>query len=190
MHGQKKFGIGEKTGIDLPHEKGGNLPRMATTASTMNVAIGQGALLTTPLQLVRMYAAVANGGTLLQPHVLLKITNSQGETVRTFQPDNKQKIPIQPAIINLLRTALQDVVIRGTAKDKGLEVYKVAGKTGTAETGRKDNHAWFVGYAPYDKPQYCFAILVEHTSGHGGDIACPIAEELLSHLFPEMNPAL
>lgn len=186
----KKFGIGEKTGIDLPHEKSGNLPRMATTASTMNVAIGQGALLTTPLQLVRMYAAVANGGTLLQPHLLLKITNSQGETVRTFQPDNKQKIPIQPATINLLRTALQDVVIRGTAKDKGLEVYKVAGKTGTAETGRhKDNHAWFVGYAPYDKPQYCFAILVEHTSGHGGDIACPIAEELLSHLFPEMNEA-
>ncbi|MFN3531317.1 MAG: penicillin-binding protein 2 [Candidatus Brocadia sp.] len=186
----KKFGIGEKTGIDLPYEKNGNMPRMTTTASTMNVAIGQGALLTTPLQLVRAYAAVANGGTLVQPHILLKITNSHGETVRTFQSENKQKLHMQPDVINLLRMALQDVVIRGTAKDKGLDVYKVAGKTGTAETGRhKDNHAWFVGYAPYDNPQYCFAILVEHTSGHGGDIAGPIARELMSYLFPEINEA-
>lgn len=186
----KKFGIGEKTGIDLPHEKSGNMPRLTTTASTMNVAIGQGALLTTPLQLVRAYAAVANGGTLVQPHLLLKITNSQGETVRTFQSENKQKLHIQPPIISILRIALQDAVIRGTAKDKGLDVYKVAGKTGTAETGRhKDNHAWFVGYAPYDNPQYCFAILVEHTPGHGGDIAGPIARELMSYLFPEINEA-
>lgn len=186
----KKFGIGEKTGIDLPHEKSGNLPKTATTASIMNAAIGQGALLTTPLQLVRAYAAVANGGTLVQPHLLLKITNSQGEAVRSFQSENKQKLHIPPAIISILRMALQDVVTRGTAQDKGLDVYKVAGKTGTAETGRhKDNHAWFVGYAPYDNPQYCFAILVEHTSGHGGDIAGPIARELMSYLFPEINPA-
>ncbi|GAN32849.1 MAG: penicillin-binding protein 2 [Candidatus Brocadia sp. AMX2] len=186
----KKFGIGEKTGIDLPHEKSGNLPKTATTASVMNVAIGQGALLTTPLQLVRAYAVIANGGTLVQPHLLLKITNSRGETVRSFQSENTQKLQIPPAIISTLRMALQDVVTRGTAKDKGLDIYKVAGKTGTAETGRhKDNHAWFVGYAPYDNPQYCFAILVEHTSGHGGDIAGPIATELMSYLFPEMNPA-
>ena len=184
----KKFGIGEKTGIDLPHEKSGNIPKMTTTATTMNVAIGQGALLTTPLQLVRAYAAVANGGTLVQPHILLKVTNSQGETVRTFQSENKQKLSIQPAIINILRMSLQDVITRGTAKDKGLDAYEVAGKTGTAETGRqKDNHAWFVGYAPYDNPRYCFVILVEHTPGHGADIAGPIARELLSYLFPEIN---
>lgn len=187
----KKFGIGEKTGIDLPHEKKGNLPKLTTTANTMNVAIGQGALLTTPLQLVRMYAALANGGTLVPPHILSKITNSQGETVRTFNQENKQKIPVQPAIVSTLRKALQDVVIRGTAKDKGLDIYKVAGKTGTAETGRhKDNHAWFAGYAPYDNPRYCFVILVEHTPGHGGDIAVPLARELASYLFPELNPAL
>ena len=184
----KKFGIGEKTGIDLPHEKSGNIPKMTTTATTMNVAIGQGALLTTPLQLVRAYAAVANGGTLVQPHILLKVTNSQGETVRTFQSENKQKLSIQPEIINILRMSLQDVITRGTAKDKGLDAYEVAGKTGTAETGRqKDNHAWFVGYAPYDNPRYCFVILVEHTPGHGADIAGPIARELLSYLFPEIN---
>lgn len=157
----------------------------------MNVAIGQGALLTTPLQLVRLYAAIANGGTLVQPHILSKITNSQGETVRTFNPENEQKLSIQPAIISTLRTALQDVVVRGTAKDKGLDIYKIAGKTGTAETGRhKDNHAWFVGYAPYDNPRYCFVVLVEHTPGHGGDIAGPIARELASYLFPEINHAL
>ncbi len=186
----KKFGIGEKTAIDLPHEKRGSMPKTATTASTMNIAIGQGALLTTPLQLVRAYAAVANGGTLVQPHLLLKITNGRGETVRAFQSENKQKLEIPPSILSSMRMGLQDVVTRGTAKDKGLDVYKVAGKTGTAETGRhKDNHAWFVGYAPYDNPQYCFAILVEHTPGHGGDIAGPIARELMSYLFPELNEA-
>ena len=82
------------------------------------------------------------------------------------------------------------MVIRGTAKNTGLDVYKVAGKTGTAETGRqKDNHAWFVGYAPYGRPQYCFVILVEHTPGHGAEIAVPIAKELMSYLFPELNEA-
>ena len=186
----KNFGIGEKTGIDLPYEKSGNMPKMMNTATVMNVAIGQGALLTTPLHLARVYAAVANGGTLVQPHVLLKLTNDQGEVVRLFKPEKKQKLPVQPAALDTLRTALQEVVIRGTAKNTGLDVYKVAGKTGTAETGRqKDNHAWFVGYAPYDSPQYCFVILVEHTSGHGAEIAGPIAKELMSYLFPELNEA-
>lgn len=186
----KNFGIGEKTGIDLPHERSGNMPKMMNTATVMNVAVGQGALLTTPLQLCQVYAAVANGGTLVQPHLLLKFTNSQGETVRIFTPEKKQKLPIQPATLNTLRMALQDVVNRGTAKNTGLEVYRVAGKTGTAETGRqKDNHAWFVGYVPYDSPQYCFVILVEHTPGHGAEIAGPIAKELMSYLFPELNEA-
>ena len=186
----KNFGIGEKTGIDLPHERSGNMPKMMDTATVMNVAIGQGALLTTPLQLARIYAAVANGGTLVQPHLLLKLTDGQGKIVRLFKPEKKQKLPIQPATLDTLRTALLDVVTRGTAKNTGLELYKVAGKTGTAETGRqKDNHAWFVGYAPYDSPQYCFAILVEHTPGHGAEITGPIARELMSYLFPELNEA-
>ena len=186
----KNFGIGEKTGIDLPHERSGNMPKMTDTATVMNVAIGQGALLTTPLQLAWIYAAVANGGTLVQPHLLLKLTDGQGKIVRLFKPEKKQKLPIQPATLDTLRTALLDVVTRGTAKNTGLELYKVAGKTGTAETGRQeDNHAWFVGYAPYDSPQYCFAILVEHTPGHGAEITGPIARELMSYLFPELNEA-
>lgn len=184
----KKFGIGEKTGIDLPHEKNGNIPKINTTASAMNIAIGQGALLTTPLQLVRAYAAIANGGTLVQPHVLLKLTNSRGEVVRTFTSDKKKTVSIQPDILETIRTSLQEVITRGTAKNQGLGIYKVAGKTGTAETGReKINHAWLIGYAPYDNPQYCFAVLVEHTPGHGADVAGPIAKKLLSLLFPEID---
>lgn len=184
----KKFCIGDKTGIDISHERGGNLPKLKNTATAMNVAIGQGALLTTPLQMIRVYAAIANGGTLVQPHVLLKITNSEGETIRTGATSNVQKLPLQPAILYTIRTALHEVITRGTAKRTGLDIYKVAGKTGTAETGRtKDNHAWFIGYAPYDDPKYCFAILVEHTPGHGAEIAGPIAKDLLSDLFPEIN---
>ena len=108
------------------------MPKMMNTAAVMNVAIGQGALLTTPLQLARIYAAVANGGTLVQPHLLLKLTDGQGEVVRVFKPEKKQKLPVQPATLDILRMSLQDVVIRGTAKKLGLDVYKVAGKTGTA----------------------------------------------------------
>lgn len=184
----KKFGIGDKTGIDISYERGGNIPKLKNTATAMNVSIGQGALLTTPLQMIRVYAAIANGGALVQPHVLLKITNSDGETIRTGATSNVQKLPLQPAILYTIRTALHEVITRGTAKRTGLDIYKVAGKTGTAETGRvKDNHAWFIGYAPYDDPKYCFAILVEHTPGHGAEIAGPIAKELLSDLFPEIN---
>ncbi|HHT9110700.1 MAG TPA: penicillin-binding protein 2 [Candidatus Brocadiaceae bacterium] len=187
----KRFGIGEKTGIDLPYERSGNLPKMNSLASAMNVAIGQGALLTTPLQLARVYAAIANGGDLVRPHVVLKVTNNQGNTLHTSQTFPKQKISIEPSTLETLRTALQDVITRGTAKETGLAVYKVAGKTGTAETNRqKDNHAWFVGYAPYDAPKYCFAVLVEHTSGHGADVAGPIVKKLMSYLFPELNAAL
>ncbi|MBM4055838.1 MAG: penicillin-binding protein 2 [Planctomycetes bacterium] len=183
----KKFGIGEKTGIDLLFEKAGNLPDIKTTATAMNVAIGQGALLTTPLQLVRVYAAIANGGTLVQPHIMSKIKNKQGEILKTFSPDTGKKIDMRPEILSVIQKALQEVVTRGTAKNKGLEVYKVAGKTGTAETGRRDNHAWFAGYAPYDNPQYVFLILVEHTQEHGGTIAGPIAKELMSFLYPELG---
>lgn len=186
----KNFGVGEKTGIDLPHEKRGNVPKITNTATAMNIAIGQGALLTTPLQLCRVYAAVANGGALVQPHLLSKLTNDKGEVVRIFKPEKKQKLSLQPAIIDILRLALHDVVSRGTAKNTGLDIYKVAGKTGTAETGRqKNNHAWFVGYVPYDNPRYCFVVLVEHTPGHGADIAGPIAKELMSSLFPELSEA-
>ncbi|MCF6151260.1 putative penicillin-binding protein 2 [Candidatus Kuenenia stuttgartiensis] len=185
--GAKKFGIGEETGIDLLFEKAGNLPEIQTTATAMNISIGQGALLTTPLQMVRAYAAIANGGTLVQPHVMLKITNKNGETVKTFTHSKEKKINIRPEILNVIRESLHDVVLRGTAQNKGLEVYKAAGKTGTAETGRPgDNHAWFAGYAPHDKPQYVFLVLVEHTSEHGGAIAVPIAKELLSFLYPEL----
>ncbi len=186
----KNFAFGEKTGIDLPYEKKGNVPKMTTVASAMNVAIGQGALLTTPLQLARAYAAIANGGFLVQPRILLKRTNSQGDILWTFRPENKQKLSVRPDILNTLRLSLQEVITRGTAKNKGLEIYKVAGKTGTAETGRqKDNHAWFVGYAPYDNPQYCFVVLVEHTPGHGAEVAGPIVRELMSYLFPEIDQA-
>lgn len=186
----KKFAFGEKTGIDLPYEKRGNVPKITTTASSMNVAIGQGALLTTPLQLVRAYAAVANGGFLVQPRIVLKLTGSQGDVLRTFKPEGKLRLSIRPDILNILRLSLQEVVTRGTAKNKGLEIYKVAGKTGTAETGRqKDNHAWFVGYVPYDNPRYCFAVLVEHTPGHGAEVAGPIVRELMSYLFPEIDQA-
>lgn len=186
----KKFGIGEKSGIDLPYEKSGDIPKITSVAEVMNMAIGQGALLATPLQLVRLYAVIANSGTLVQPHLLLKIADSNGKVIRSFKSENNQKMPIQPAVLDILRQSLQDAVTRGTARDKGLAIYNVAGKTGTAETGRqKDNHAWFVGYAPYDNPKYCFVILVEHTPEHASDIACPIAEELLSYLFPEMDGA-
>lgn len=184
------FHLGEKTGIDLPYERSGNMPKTTTAASAMNIAIGQGNLLTTPLQLIRVYAAIANGGVLVQPHVLLKITNSQGETIRTFQSGSRQKIPLQPSVLDVIQTSLKDVIVRGTGRGKGLDVYKVAGKTGTAETRhKKDNHAWFVGYAPYDNPRYCFVILVEHIPQHAADVACPIARELLSHILPEMSQA-
>ncbi len=180
----QRFGFARPTGIDLPGEASGTLPSAASlpgieghawrTADTQSIAIGQGALTVTPLQMLRMIAAVANGGRLVTPHV--EMGNS-----RTFDTHNAI-LGIHQDTFRAIRDGLQRVVAdpQGTAHATVyLASTAIGGKTGTAETGDdRQSHAWFVGYAPAEDPKVAFVVVLEH-AGDAATTAGPVAKRLV-----------
>jgi len=174
----RDLGFGSPTGIDLPGEAAGRLPRLRSDAEVANFAIGQGDVRVTPLQVAVMVAAIANGGVLHRPYL-----------VRPARPPAARHLQFPPGALEVVRRGMRDVVHgrRGTARRYvRLPGLTVAGKTGTAEVeGVPLNHAWFAGFAPYRRPRIAFAVVVEWTEGHGGDTAAPVAARILSRLrFP------
>jgi penicillin-binding protein 2 len=172
------LGFGSPTGIDLPGESAGRLPRLASDAEVANFAIGQGDVRVTPLQVAVMMAAIANGGTIVRPHLV--------DSVPSAEP---RRFAIAPGDLETVRRGMRDVVqgAHGTARSYfHLTGLTVAAKTGTAEVeGIPLNHAWFAGFAPYEKPRIAFAVVVEWVEGHGAEVAAPVAEYVLSRLrFP------
>ncbi len=173
-----KFGVGEPTGIDLPGEAKGNIAGPAWKmerfrdrwypGDTANYSIGQGYLLLTPIQLARIYAAIANGGNLVTPRLL------KGANVTT-----SMKLPEGP--LSLVRKGIEEVVLRGTGRRAGQYGVSVAGKTGTAQNPHGEDHAWFVGYAPAEDPRFVAVVLVEGGL-HGSSVAGPIVGEILAYL--------
>src|SRR4029453_11930898 len=156
---------------------------------TISISIGQGLIAVTPAQMASMMSAVANGGTFVQPHL------ARGIQATT------EKLPVSAGTLAVVREALADVVEEGTATRAQLGPISVAGKTGTAQGFKKAggidadklakderDHAWFVGYAPADKPEIAFAIVIEH-GGHGGTSAAPIVRHVLETFFADRLPA-
>lgn len=203
----REFGFGKKTGISLPNEGGtsdntlaGRVPTKQWKASfnrlnnkkyqlwypgdTINMSIGQGDMLVTPLQLANSYAAIANGGTLYKPQLLKAIQLPSGERVNKFKKQEIDKVKIKTSALLAVRQGLKGVVKgEGTASGafSGLPV-SVAGKTGTAQIKGKQDTALFVGYAPAENPRYVVVVIVEE-GGHGGSIAAPAVREILSAIF-------
>jgi penicillin-binding protein 2 len=155
------------------------------------MSIGQGDMLATPLQVAYSHVPFVTGGTALRPQVLHSIRDSRGESIREIQPEESE---IQPEVsdeaIRVIQDSLRLVVTRGTGRSSfsGFPV-PVAGKTGTAETGRRDpvtgerdqdSHSWFVGYAPAQDPQYLAVVLAEHS---GGGIAAPAVRQIFAEIF-------
>lgn len=192
------FGLGSPTGIDLPAEVAGRIPtaqwkrefnehypeyQMWLPGDTVNMAIGQGDVLTSPLQMASVYGTLANGGRTLRPHVLREVLDSDGNVARTVETSVTGEPPLSDSTISTMRTALVNVTESGTAAGAfaGFPM-SVAGKTGTAEVRGKDDYAWFVAYAPADDPQYVVSVVVEQ-GGHGGSVAAPAARRILSALF-------
>lgn len=197
----ERFGFGQPTGVDLPGESAGIVPspewlrgrsQSWSIADTQSVAIGQGPLTVTPLQVVRMMAAVANGGHLVRPHVVElgardggRGTGDQGTTDSCeASPSSPAPRPLalSPRTLQVLRAGLRRVVAdpKGTAHATvDLESTAIAGKTGTAETGEdRASHAWFVGYAPADEPKLAFVVVLEH-AGDAAVAAGPLAKRLV-----------
>ncbi|HKQ56639.1 MAG TPA: penicillin-binding protein 2 [Candidatus Eisenbacteria bacterium] len=186
----RALGIGEKTGIDLPQEVSGLMPSQSwydkrwgaknwRKGVLLNLAIGQGEILVTPIQLALMAAEVSGSGRALRPHVVSRV----GSEVAEGADHPKQSgVVADAATWETLHRGLQLVVDAGTATMARVQGVAVAGKTGTAQNPHGKDHALFVCYAPADRPTIAIAVVVEN-SGHGGSIAAPVAGAVLKRLF-------
>ena len=184
------FGFGNKTGIDIPGERSGLLPSNEyydkrygknkwTKGYLVSLAIGQGELGTTPVQLAAYAAAIANKGTLFQPHIVNGYRDTA--TGKYFQYDyDKQQLPVSPSTFNLIYDGMTGVVERGTGTLAKVPGVTIAGKTGTAQNPHGRDHAWFIAFAPAENPKIAMAVLVEN-AGFGGAISAPIARELIRY---------
>lgn len=194
----KRFGFGQRTGIDLPGEAKGLLPSSAkkwSDITTATFAIGQG-ISVTPLQLVCAYAAIANGGLLLKPYVVKAVLDKEGKVVQDFQPTVLRRA-LEPKTAYLLTEFLKGVVTDGTGNTVKIEGVNIAGKTGTAEKPKvgergyqKDKYiASFVGFFPAENPQMVGFIMLDSPKGmhYGGQTAGPAFKRMTEKIIPSEN---
>lgn len=202
----KKFGLGEKTGIDVGREKSGLIPTKEwklkrwgspwQAGETVSLSIGQSFILVTPIQMATMISAVFNGGVVHKPQLTKRIGKTRADKVHRSSLKARVRLGIRQGHLELVRKALIGVVNepRGTGSKARVKDITVAGKTGTAQVvalkkgkGPYDqkevpfkfrDHAWFVAVAPAEKPKIAIVILIEH-GGHGGSTAAPIAKEII-----------
>ena len=152
---------------------------------TVNLAIGQGDLLVTPLQIADAYAGIANDGNVMKPHVLKQVLGTDGKPVLKAKPEVAFATKTSASNLATMKSSLVRVTQTGTAQG----VFRtfpitVAGKTGTAQVYGKDDMAWFVGFAPAQNPKYCVVVVIEQ-GGHGGSVAGPAARQILASLLGE-----
>lgn len=215
-HYANEFGLGRPTGITLPHEKSGNVPSTSWkkkhlgapwySGETLSLAVGQGYINTTPLQLLLLISAIANGGKLYLPQVVERVEDIYGNILRDYPPVEVGQANISEKTLHFIQEALMGAVNdpHGTGWACVLKDTKVAGKTGTAQVikmaqdfkkGDMDrmplkfrDHAWFVAYAPFEDPAISVAVLVEH-GGYGGAVAAPIAKKVIEKYLSLETPS-
>ncbi len=186
----RALGLGERTGVGLPQENAGLMPGPAwydkrwgvgrwRKGVLLNLAIGQGEILTTPLQLALMTAEASGSGRALRPHVVLRV--GDGTTGGSDRPVQSGAVADR-GVWDTVHRALKLVVDEGTGTAARVPGVSVAGKTGTAQNPHGEDHALFVCYAPAEHPTIALAIVVEN-SGHGGSVAAPLAGQVLRRLF-------
>ncbi len=203
------FGMGEPTGIGINSESGALNPSTAwkssryksdprqavwTAGDTASAVIGQGYTLATPIQLARMTAVIANGGTLLRPLLVDRVVGPDGQVVMRGEPKVVGEVDLSPRHFAAIREGMFAVVeeIGGTARRQRLKSLAFAGKTGTAQVVGLGNgkgeehldHAWFVAFAPYENPEVAISVLVEH-GAHGSTAAAPIARQMFELYFKD-----
>jgi penicillin-binding protein 2 len=193
----KLVGLGAPTGVDLPHEGSGLMPspewkmRVFKTpwyaGETVSVAIGQGQVSATPLQMARVAAVIANGGRLVRPHLVRAGRDAPA-------PDAPRPLGVHPETLAAVKEGMRAVVAEGTGWRARLQTVAVCGKTGSAQVVSRSRlekspdahellpHGWFLAFAPADEPTIVLAVLVEHGRS-GGESAAPVARQILAHYF-------
>ena len=190
----RMFGLGAKTGIDLPYEATGLVANRRYKeknfddgewylSETFDAAIGQGFNLVTPLQAAMVMGEIAADGKRYKPHVVNRIIAPDGSVVKDFQPELLSQLDVPEEDIKLVQDGLHDVTKYGTAASsfRGFTV-DIAGKTGTAENSQGRDHGWFVAYGPFDNPNIVVAVIVEN-GGYGSQSAVPIGRKILEAAF-------
>jgi penicillin-binding protein 2 len=198
-------GFGRETGVDLPYENSGIIPNPQTCKQlgtcddgwlpgfTINMAVGQGDLLVTPMQMATAYSAIVNGGDVYRPRIASALVREEvtGEqrVVRKFEPEVDNRLPVGDLELSVIRQGMEAVVGSGGGTASAafggfpLTAFPVGGKTGTAQIGESQaSNAWFISYAPTDAPRYVVATFVEK-AGHGGESAAPIARQIYEGIF-------
>jgi penicillin-binding protein 2 len=206
----RQFGLGAKTGIALASESSGLVPSTEWKkknrgepwypGETISIAIGQGFLSVTPIQMAKMVSIVATNGQVVQPRLLKAARLRRTGNLKEEEPPSTQQLPISSEIFSQIKKGLAAVVTRGTAKRAQSTIVSIAGKTGTAQVvALKDDddksevakkhrdHAWFVAFAPVEEPKIAVAVIVEHM-GHGGSAAAPLAKTLIEAYMNGHNP--
>ncbi len=218
------FGIGRKTGIELQGERSGLMPSAAWKKETigeewqpgenLSVAIGQGFVLTTPLQMAVAYNAIGNFGKVVKPFVVQRVLTPDNKVIEEFQPQvvrdlmdgSHSELKLRKEVFETVREGMRRVVNgeSGTARVSGyLPFVEVAGKTGTSQVmsfsadqiyakcenrpKHQRHHGWFIGYAPADNPEIAFGVLSEH-SCHGSSGAAPVAKEMVRAYVAKYHP--
>ncbi len=190
----RQYGFGSITGIDLPGEVGGLVPdnewklkkegTIWYPGNSLHLSIGQ-IVETTPLQLLTMVSAIANGGKLYRPFLVDKIINSDGEVVKDIKPEVNRELPFTQEAFRILRQGMIEATNKsfGTAAATFRDFpIKVAGKTGTAQTSRTGaNHGWFAGFSPVDEPEIAVLIFLE--GGNSSRYTLPIAADIFRKYF-------
>jgi len=196
----RAFGLGAPSGIDLSGERPGLVPspdwkrarlgRSWSAGETVNVAIGQGQLLVTPLQVARMMSAFANRGVLWKPRLVQRVERADGTLAYSEPTRMTGQVDLSPPVWEFLRQAMAGVVSGGTGVAARIPGIDIAGKTGTAQSvahsdsAKGQDHAWFASFAPVDDPQVVVVVLVER-GGKGGQVAAPIAKQIYQAIFLE-----
>ena len=201
----REFGLGQVPGLGLGDEVRGNLPDPQprrrgqpgwALGNTVVASIGQGPVVTSPMQLLTMVAAIANGGNIYKPWVLRKITTTNGEVLEEYEPELIRKVAVHPETLAFVRQAMLGVVDGGTGAKARVPGILIGGKTGTAQVVKKGetkgqaalkDHAWFAGFAPVDNPKLAIVVLVEN-GGFGGQVAAPIAKAVFEAAFGPQAP--
>ncbi len=201
IHYARAFGLDKETGIDLPGEVSGFVPDQRWKqiqwssqwydGDTINLSIGQGFLEATPLEIAVLYAALANGGKIYQPHILKEIRDPDtGDLIRSVPPNLIKEIPVNRESLDVVHRGMRAVVQRGTARYLSALPVPLAGKTGTAQTKSKvegRNHAWFAGYGPAGVPDadpIVVVVFVEFGRG-GAATAVPLAYNVFKTAFAD-----
>jgi len=201
----RAFGLGEPPGLGLGDEVKGHLPNPQprrrgqpgwSAGNTVVASIGQGLVVTSPMQLLIMVSAIANGGTIYRPWVVRKVAALSGEVLEEYEPEAIRQIPVKPETLTFIRQAMLGVVNEGTGARAKVPGIPIGGKTGTAQVVRKGegkgqaelkDHGWFVSFAPVDNPQIAVVVLVEN-GGFGGLVAAPVAKAVYEAALRPRQP--